>query len=174
MYLRTDTHWTPQGARVAARTLAAEIGPVLDARGSPRAAYGTAPGGTREVAGDLLTFVPLGPWQARGPGPDRVEEPVTELREQPSVEEGAAGLFSDLRIPVALVGTSYSASPISRFESALRDALNADVLNVAEEGKGPFAPMDAYLASPVIDDPRPDVVVWEIPERYLVPDRPAE
>jgi len=27
--------------------------------------------------------------------------------------------------------------------------------------------MRKYLESPAIDDPRPDVVIWEIPERYL-------
>jgi hypothetical protein len=26
-----------------------------------------------------------------------------------------------------------------------------------------------YLDSGAVDDPRPDVVVWEMPERYLVP-----
>jgi hypothetical protein len=27
--------------------------------------------------------------------------------------------------------------------------------------------MQKYIDSPAIGDPRPDVVIWEIPERYL-------
>ncbi|GAH58948.1 unnamed protein product, partial [marine sediment metagenome] len=41
------------------------------------------------------------------------------------------------------------------------------VLNVAREGQGPFVPMKKYLESPTLDDPRPDVIIWEIPERHL-------
>jgi alginate O-acetyltransferase complex protein AlgJ len=166
MYLRTDTHWTPRGARLAAVAVASSVAPLLDARGSPREPFVTASGAEREVAGDLLKFIPLGPWQRRGPAPDVVAQTTTTAEEGRVTPEE---LFGGLEIPVALVGTSYSVNAVSGFEGALKDAMDADVLNVAEEGKGPFAPMDAYLGSPAIDDPRPDVVVWEIPERYLAP-----
>ena len=170
MYLRTDTHWTPQGARLAALAVAASVGPLLDARGSPREPFVTHLGAEIVVAGDLLKFVPLGPWQGRGPAPDRVAQPVTAPEGEGAGQASPGELFADLDIPVALVGTSYSVNAVSGFEGALKDAIDADVLNVAEAGKGPFAPMEAYLASPAIDNPRPDVVVWEIPERYLAPD----
>ena len=167
MYMRTDTHWTPAGARRAAEALTPSIARLLGAHGSLRAQYASQGVGERSVSGDLLKFVPLGPWQRLGPAPDVVEEVVTAVVDADGAEPDE--LFSDLVIPVALVGTSYSANAVSGFEGALKDALDADVLNVAEEGKGAFAPMDAYMASPAIDDPRPDVVVWEIPERYLDP-----
>jgi alginate O-acetyltransferase complex protein AlgJ len=169
MYLRTDTHWTPQGARLAAVTLAPSVEPLLDARGSPREPFVTEPGASREVPGDLLKFVPLGPWQSRGPAPDVVRQTTTTTGDRGTGAASPDDLFGDLDIPVALVGTSYSVNAVSGFEGALKDAIDADVLNVAEEGKGPFAPMEAYLGSAAIDDPRPDVVVWEIPERYLAP-----
>jgi alginate O-acetyltransferase complex protein AlgJ len=164
MYLRTDTHWTPAGARAAAAALAGVIVPLLEQHDSSRVAFSTEDSEPHSYPGDLLKFLPLGPWQGKGPVPDTVQVPR-------SVQDGQGGndLFGDLDIPVALVGTSYSANPTSGFEPALKDVLDADVLNVAQEGKGPFAPMDAYLASSAIDDPRPDVLLWEIPERYLVP-----
>jgi len=166
MYLRTDTHWSPQGAERAAAVLAQSITPLLEHHASARTPYGSEPGEQRSIQGDLLKFVPLGRWQAAGPAPDVVRQSVT--RAEASGDAGAS-LFGDLDIPVALVGTSYSVNQVSGFEGALKDALDADVLNVAKEGQGPFAPMTAYLASKAIDDPRPDVLVWEIPERYLVP-----
>jgi len=43
------------------------------------------------------------------------------------------------------------------------------VLKVSTPGKGFLAPIEAYLESTAIDYPHPDVVLWEIPERYLAP-----
>jgi alginate O-acetyltransferase complex protein AlgJ len=68
---------------------------------------------------------------------------------------------------VALVGTSYSQDERWGFADALKVALGADVLNVAARGEGPFAPMRAYLEGETVVDVPPELVVWEIPERYL-------
>ncbi len=165
VFLRTDTHWTAFGASVAARALAKVIGPELDARGSPRTSYTTQRGEPRERRGDLLAFLPLGRLAgAIGPPPDLVAEVVTVA--DTAADEGA-GLFGALEIPMTLVGTSYSASGAWNFDGALKEALRADVLKAAAEGRGFLAPMREYLGSPAIDDPRPAVVIWEIPERYL-------
>jgi alginate O-acetyltransferase complex protein AlgJ len=166
MYLRTDTHWTPQGAQRAAAILAGVVIPLLDRHESSRTSFATEAGSRSVVSGDLLKFLPLGPWQGRGPAPDQVYQTVTKPAQS---DADANSLFGELDIPIALVGTSYSVNPVSGFEGALKEAVDADVLNVAVEGQGPFAPMDAYLAGKAIDDPRPDILVWEIPERYLVP-----
>ena len=163
VFLRTDTHWTADGASVAAQALAQVVRPELDARGSPRTRYRTEKGKPQERRGDLLNFLPLGrlggAWE---PASDLVADAATVAD-----ADSGAGLFGALEIPVALVGTSYSAAGASNFDGALKEALRADVLKVAEEGRGPFVPMRKYLESPAIDDPRPDVVIWEIPERYL-------
>jgi alginate O-acetyltransferase complex protein AlgJ len=163
VFLRTDTHWTAFGASIAAQALAKVVKPELDARGSSRARYTTQRGEPRERRGDLLSFLPLGRFAATlGPAPDLVADVVTVAD-----GDGGPGLFGALKIPVALVGTSYSAAGAWNFDGALKEELRADVLKVAEEGRGPFVPMRKYLESPAIDDPRPDVVIWEIPERYL-------
>jgi len=40
-------------------------------------------------------------------------------------------------------------------------------MNVAEEGRGPFRPMQNYLDGDTISDVPPKIVIWEIPERYV-------
>lgn len=166
VFLRTDTHWSPDGASVAAEALATGIRAALDARGSPRISHARHRGEVRERLGDLLAFLPLGRLaRVIGPRPDQVAELTTVA--DADADDSGAGLFGALAIPVALVGTSYSAAGAWDFDGALKAAAEADVLKVAEEGRGPFVPMWKYIESPAIDDPRPDVVVWEIPERYL-------
>ena len=87
-----------------------------------------------------------------------------------SVDDGAAGddaLFADRQIPVALVGTSYSANPNWNFLGALQQALRSDVANYAEDGHGPILPMLKYLQSDEFKNSAPQVLIWEFPERYL-------
>ena len=163
VFLRTDTHWTPYGARVAAEAVASVVTPELERAGSPRAAFTAAPEGVREHRGDLLNFIRLGPrLEGFGPPPDT----VTPVSAVPG-EQAELGLFDEIRIPVVLAGTSYSAGTLWSFEDALKAALQVDVLNVAEEGRGPFVPMQTLLEGTVLADVRADVVVWEIPERYF-------
>jgi alginate O-acetyltransferase complex protein AlgJ len=163
VFLRTDTHWTPLGAQVAAEALADTVKELLSQAGSPRARFVSGLGQPREYRGDLLNFIPLGPVGQRfGPPPDRIVERVTSPEDLLDT-----GLFDRLHIPVVLVGTSYSAGALWNLEGALKTAVAADVLNVAEEGQGPLSPLRALLPGSVLEDVQADVVVWEIPERYF-------
>ena len=163
VFLRTDTHWTPLGAEIAAEVLAPEVEKLLSAAGSPRARFETRPGAEREYRGDLLNFIPLGPFAERwGPRPDRLHESVTSREDAEETE-----LFEQPVIPVVLVGTSYSAGAFWNLEGALKAAASADVLNVSEQGQGALVPMRKLLESPVLADVQAKVVVWEIPERYF-------
>lgn len=170
VFLRTDTHWTPAGARVAAETIAGPARTILDERGVGRTRFETGGAGSVTHRGDLLRFLPLGPFaEALGPG----SEPVTRYETVAAGGTGG-GLFDDPSIPVTLVGTSYSAGELWNFGGALSRALEADVLTVAAEGEGPFAPMHEYLESDTIEDQPPELVIWEIPERYLIREVPGE
>ncbi len=163
VFLKTDTHWTAYGVQIAAEVLAGFVRPKLNALGSLRGNYKTEHRGQREWRGDLLNFIPLELLQGPlGLPADTTEEVVTI-----DASESTLGLFDELQIPVALVGTSYSTGEAWNFDGALKVALQADVLNAATEGQGPFVPMKRYLKSPTFDDPRPDVIIWEIPERYF-------
>lgn len=168
-YLRTDTHWTPAGAEVAAETLAGALREA-DVPGLFGSTYTTEVIGTEPYRGDLFNFLPLGALQGRlGPRGEALERRRTTA----AGTDAGGGLFGAQTIPVTLVGTSYSADERWNFAGALQTALGADVLNLATEGRGPLPPMRDYLASPELRDAPPSVVVWEIPERYVpMPETP--
>lgn len=159
-FLRTDTHWTPAGADAVAVVLASTLAPMLSA--SPQSSFTTTDLEERAHHGDLLNFLPLGILAPLGPQPDHFRPTQTTKQ-----DAGDLGLFDEIQIPVALVGTSYSANPLWNFAGAISQRSGAEVLNVAQEGKGPFLPMLEYLASDEFKSAPPTVVVWDIPERFL-------
>jgi alginate O-acetyltransferase complex protein AlgJ len=160
VFLRTDTHWTPAGAQAAASAISTHI----RAKGADwvdSASVSVAEGPQSTHSGDLLRYIPLGPFQdSMGPRPDELRTPVYTV---------AAGgdLFGEASIPATLVGTSYSDDVRWGFLGALQLALGADVLNAAAQGKGPFVSMAAYLDDESWRSTPPKLVIWEIPERYL-------
>ncbi|TVQ36626.1 MAG: alginate O-acetyltransferase [Spirochaetaceae bacterium] len=163
VFLRTDTHWTPHGAHAAAVAIAASARPMLELRAAPRTDFVLRREQPVMHRGDLLNFLPLGPFDDRLGPP---EESVAQYRARHAGDD-AVGLFDEVAIPVTLVGTSYSAGTVWNFEAFLKAELQADVLNLAQEGRGPFAPMRDYLDGRTIDDVPAKLVIWEIPERYL-------
>lgn len=157
-FLRTDTHWTPAGARAAAVALRPAVQALeLDL---PPARYAVKVAAPVERSGDLLRYLPV----ADAALPDTVREVVyTRVGE-------SGGLLGDEAIAVTLVGTSYSATTpenVWHFGGALAWALGTEVLNAAQAGLGPEVPMREYLSSTDRADQPPSVVIWEIPERFL-------
>ncbi|NRB01105.1 MAG: hypothetical protein HRU32_15065 [Rhodobacteraceae bacterium] len=163
-YMRTDTHWSPEGAR----RVAALIAECLADFDLPKVDVETAATGTRSLDGDLLSFVATGAFRDRvGPLDETIETFETTV-----ATPGA--LFGDVVVPVALVGTSFSAKSDFHFEGFLKQALQADVLNVSIIGQGPFTPMDSFLAELSEISSPPSLVVWEIPERFLTTRSPLK
>lgn len=158
LYLKTDTHWTPQGARFAAQALA----PAIDTTKIEKKEFATIQNGTQPHEGDLLRYLPGVRNDVLKPDDLAV---VSTAESGEGVDDSA--LFSDSTPLVTLVGTSYSANELWNFEGFLKEALHADILNMADEGMGPFTVMDKYLASPIWTDTPPRLVIWEIPERYM-------
>lgn len=149
-FMKTDTHWSPTGAALAARQVAVLIGTL-----SENQSFVTQTGETKPYSGDLLRYLPGVAM------PETLAMPITENR-------SATSLLDDSTPDITLVGTSYSANPRWNFEGALKTALQADILNMADEGLGPFAVMDKYLHSQSWQDTPPRVLIWEMPERYFV------
>ncbi|MFJ9993836.1 alginate O-acetyltransferase [Pseudomonas putida] len=165
VFLRTDTHWTPMGAEVVAQSIAEGVKRQQLLDGQPQA-YITEAGKTAPYKGDLTNFLPLDPlFSSLLPTPDNLQQRTT--RPAQAEGDGSDALFADSAIPVALVGTSYSANPHWNFLGALQQALHSDVANYAEDGHGPLLPMLKYLQSDAFKNAPPQVVVWEFPERYL-------
>ncbi len=164
LFLRTDTHWTPLGAEIVAQQLGAAVSQSLALGGEPQQ-FVTEAGEQAPYKGDLTRFLPLDPLFAELlPAPDPLQKRETRAVGQAS---GADALFADSELPVTLVGTSYSANPSWNFAGALRQQLQRDLSNHAEDGHGPLLPMLKYLQSEELKNAAPQLVIWEFPERYL-------
>lgn len=158
-FFRTDTHWTPEGASAVAQMLAKAV----PERAEP-SEFETQHTAQQTLQGDLMAFADAGVF-ARWVGP---QPEMQALYETLNTAE-SLDLFGDADIPVALVGTSFSARSDLHFDGFLRSALGLDVLNLAAQGEGPFAPMRRILANATFQTNPPKLVIWEIPERYIDP-----
>jgi alginate O-acetyltransferase complex protein AlgJ len=156
-FLQTDTHWSVEGAsRVAAVVAASGLIPV----GAETLRRVDAP--VKEITGDLVSYVTtdqLAPML--GLGRERIRPFLAEFTGQGD----AVDIFAPSTTAVALVGTSYSANPDWSFAEALKLATRQDIINHAEEGRGPVAPMRDFLAT--VGTGGPTTVLWEFPIRYL-------
>lgn len=159
-FFRTDTHWTPHGAEHVARALAASG---LVEQGETE--FEIATGHEVQFTGDLVSFVTndgLAPMIGFAP------ERATPYTAVPAATGEGLDIFAGTEAGATLlIGTSYSANPTFSFAEALKLALRRDVLNLAEEGRGPAHPMLDYLASPDFQEAPPELVIWEFPVRYL-------
>ena len=139
MFLRTDTHWTPEGAQIAAEALASTIADKFPLSGEPQN-FVTEPAEKITHKGDLRLFLPLDPlFENLMPAPEPLQKRNTVAAEDQPASDDA--LFANTEVPVALIGTSYSANPNWNFVGALKQALRSDVVNYAEDGHGPILPL---------------------------------
>lgn len=171
LYLKTDTHWTPHGANIAAESVAEYIRAfnLLDKQEN----FVSTKGKPKDFAGDLTRYVPVYMFAdyISAPKENIVTYKTTEKaapEEEP--EDIGSALFGENVPPVTLVGTSYSANENWNFDGFLKEHLQSDVLNAAEEGLGPFETMQEYLSDQAFLETPPKIVIWEIPERFLYTD----
>ncbi len=167
LYLRTDTHWTPEGARIAAEEIRRHLDYSRLLDGIPRGQFASRRISTGYYRGDLFEFLPdsspkIGVFSRSLPREDRISQ-----WEHYTVESPQFGLFDTPRVPVALVGTSYSAGEAWGFEGFLRGALEADVVALAREGRGPLEPMLEALEGQSLTEFGVSILLWEIPLRYI-------
>jgi len=161
VYYRSDTHWNQTGAQVAAEAVALtvrQLGFELE-----KTTFSTTnSGGKTERTGDLIRLMGLDDTpKALRPRPD-IETPV--ITRQSSIDS-AVGLFGDTVVPVVLTGTSYSLR--GNFHGFLQQALSAKVLNTAKDGGGLLQATTAYLTDNAFQSAKPQILVWEVPERFL-------
>ncbi|NRB05161.1 MAG: hypothetical protein HRU30_18060 [Rhodobacteraceae bacterium] len=157
-YQRDDTHWSPEGAQLVASEIA-QLAQSMETE-LTSAEVTITETGTRPHDGDLLKFAETGVFRAwLGPEQSQIATFETEI-----ITSG--DLFSAAPIDVALVGTSFSAKPEWHFADFVQGALGAEAINYAQEGRGPFVPMQDMLASETFETTPPKLVIWEIPVRY--------
>lgn len=163
LFLKSDTHWTPVGAKVTAEAVQSTVqksGITLPPE-TVTASWQTPV----DIWGDLTTYITS---PAYAPRAGLKQENIPIYRTAVETEAAGADLFgAETKVPVMLVGTSYSANENWSFVDFLRQSLTTDVVNVAKEGLGPGVPMMDLLEGTALEDTRPSVVVWEFPIRYL-------
>ncbi|GGJ77558.1 hypothetical protein GCM10008939_22030 [Deinococcus aquiradiocola] len=76
-------------------------------------------------------------------------------------------LLGDAVPSIALVGTSYSEKTWN-FPKMLAYYTKRDVLDVSLAGQQIWIPMQKYLSSTEFKEAPPRILVWEVPERYLL------
>lgn len=158
-FFRTDTHWTPGGAKSVARELARSG--LVDRGETP---FAVASVGVDRFTGDLVSFVTDDRMAPLVGLTQEIAAPYTAATQDDAALDIFAGSGAGATL---LIGTSYSANPAWSFAEALKLALHRDVLNLAVEGQGPARPMLDYLAATEFSEAPPDVVIWEFPVRYL-------
>jgi alginate O-acetyltransferase complex protein AlgJ len=166
LFMRNDTHWSPMGAFTAAEAIKAaiEADPALDAivKSIPPATYNLAWDTSKKptTANDLASQIPAA-----------AAKPETEqvLSFLVNRQKSQAGLLDDSGVPaITLLGSSYS-SDWTQFPSALRHALQRDVLSIAVPAtQGSWVGMENYLRDDAFQANPPKLIVWEMPERDMV------
>lgn len=160
LYFKRDTHWTPAGAMIAARTVAELFNGYL----TDNIEFKRTILPPETLEGDLEKYIKTGIFSPLFAPP---KETFERHRIEKTGGEEDSGLFGDETIPVILVGTSYSAIDTWNFEGALKKELRADVLNLSKKGQGPLAPMADFLKHSGADKEGVKLVVWEVPERFI-------
>ncbi|MES2820272.1 MAG: alginate O-acetyltransferase [Pseudomonadota bacterium] len=161
LFLRTDTHWSPQGANLAAQEVARQHPELIG-----QAPYSSHQVTKKTYTGDLLNFIQFSEWLA--PGQKRGDEiPVFEtLRRRQAVDAGQ--LFGEQGESIMLVGSSYTKIDDWNFTGFLKESLQNDLLTTAVEERGPFQAMDEFLAGRQLQNPDIKTVIWEFPVRTLL------
>ncbi|MDF9757509.1 alginate O-acetyltransferase [Pseudomonas hunanensis] len=164
LFLKSDTHWSPDGARLSAYELARQRPRLLGDQ-----VYVSHKAGDKTVKGDLMNYLQFD--HARL-APQFGGNPI-ELYETLKAAQGSDELFAEQAQSLLLVGTSYSKIDDWNFVGFLKEALNRDLLSVAVEARGPFEAMNQFLTSDQLHNPQIDTVIWEFPLRTLLAHRPG-
>jgi alginate O-acetyltransferase complex protein AlgJ len=163
LFLKSDTHWTHDGARISAEALARAMPPQI---ALAKTEFAVKEGATADHFGDLYKFIELSVFKA---GFDLPPDRLTAVTAEPVADDldSLLGDGTETAFEVAVVGTSYTANAKWGFVDQLKAALSADIVNFAEEGQGPFGPMKTFLAERLPSEKSVKVVVWEMPLRYF-------
>jgi alginate O-acetyltransferase complex protein AlgJ len=161
-YYRSDTHWNQDGARAAAVQIATQMRATAPLQG--HTSFRTEATGKPEVrVGDLVKMMGLADAPDWLRPPIDVETPARTVDTAPS--NTGAGLFGNATVPVVLVGTSYSLR--ANFHGYLQEALGVNVLNAARDGGGFLQATEDYLRNDAFTSDKPQMIIWELPERFL-------
>lgn len=167
LFLKTDTHWSPYGALMAAKATAKSLNDYDLLQGLENKQYDTLRKGSTLHKGDLTAYVPVTSFLDLPAEETPLYRTSLMTDSAPRVNNMAAALFDEKAPSVTLVGTSFSADERWNFAGFLKEELQTGILNAADEGLGPFETMQNYLLNEAFLQTPPRLILWEVPERYL-------
>lgn len=175
-FLKSDSHWTEQGAQAAAIAVSAEV-LRLKITPSPAQRLVIDKRTDSRRSGDLIRLAGVD-WLSTNlqPEQDIAQETSFKVDDQKKNTLGSSAsltasastddLFGDADLPnIVVIGTSYSRT--SNFVSFIEKELSAKVANLARSGGDFSGAMNSYLSSVAFKKTPPKLVIWEIPERVL-------
>jgi len=166
LFFKRDTHWTPEGARLAAQQIAREHPELVG-----NTAFRTHVISEKPLKSDLMNFIKFGPWL----DPELFAEPSTVPVYETLASDAQTSeddLFGEQSQSIMLVGTSYTKIEDWNFAGFLREALQNDLLTIAVEGRGPFHAMEEFTKSEYLTNTDITQVIWEFPVRTVLAQRP--
>jgi alginate O-acetyltransferase complex protein AlgJ len=161
LFLRTDSHWSPQGAYFAGTEIAQKIRTTINISSIPEVKFKVSTGSIAQRIGDLVGLLPESlrpPFKAEPYLPVNFERLTTQ----------DSGLL-DAPVPqITVVGTSYSGDHGIALSSGIASSLSRDVLNAPFGGKGNWFPLEKYVTNDAYQTSKPKLIVWELSERSLI------
>lgn len=164
LFLRTDTHWSPDGARLAAQEVARQQ-PGLRAE----MPYVSRKVDDKTLKGDLMNYIQFDQQLAPQLFATTTIPIYETVNEAQSVSED--NLFGEKAQSIALVGSSYTKIDDWNFVGFLKEALQNDLVSVAVEARGPFQAMQEFTDSDLLKSDSIQTVIWEFPVRTVLAQR---
>lgn len=163
VFFGADFHWTSTGARLAAQAIGAEIKADPSYADLTPAQYVSTPTGV-ETAFSGMRRALQGFCKSALPPTDTMTYQTTKV-EDASAGGSDVSIFADAAgtVPVVLVGTSFSDSPINNFDGFLAEFTGLEIVNYAITGGNQYGAMTSYLTSDEFHDQRPRFLIWENP-----------
>lgn len=175
VFFQADFHWTPTGARLAAKAIGemirnhpayADVTPVAftSQEGPTEAAFSGLRRELQTFCKDTLPPVQATTWTTT-PAAAAVDDPSDIFADAPADAEGTLDIFGtgETQGSLVLVGTSFSDSTINNFAGFLSEYSGIEVVNYAITGGNQFGSMTSYLTSLDFARDRPTFLVWENP-----------
>jgi alginate O-acetyltransferase complex protein AlgJ len=160
LFFKADTHWTPDGAAVAAAEVARQVqaANILAASRTPGIRL-AAPVIETRMRRDLVEFLPASERAAHPPERFSIR--------RPQASGGRGALLDEAISDVAVVGPSFMA-PEFNFHVELSAAMNRPVaLHWRTQATGPFETLLEYLRSPTFQRERPKFLLISVLESAM-------
>ena len=161
-FFKADFHWSAAGARETARAIGETIRALPGYDDLTKVTFETTHVGEDVAFSGMRRILQK---QCR----ETLPEAVTAVYETTRVEEqgtdGGLDLFGEAEtaVPIALVGTSFSDSPINNFPGFIAEYAQLEVVNYALTGGNQYGGMLSYLTSASFQETRPRFLIWENP-----------